>query len=917
MNALGIALVWCVLQVTLASAIGVAVYLVARKAGWAAGRMAAIASLAVVFLLTTAALSPWPSWFSSEEGSVARGAVNRANAFVEDSSVQAEAGTTVAEFVAKPEGSGPLNLAFWHTVWAEMHPNKSAIELPTAVMSSVWRWPAIVAALFLGTVGVGLLRLLIAWFAVRQLDGKSTKIDDSHLTELAAALSRQLSLSRRFELKESSELQTAATFGWRRPVVLLPSTWRDWPVEELRAVLAHEMAHIRNGDFLTWLLAQGIVTTHFYHPLVHWLAGRLRLEQELAADATAAQFAGGRETYLQSLATLTLRADHLRPSWATQTFLPTRSMFVRRIEMLKRTKMATSEKLSGKVRLAVLGSLAAIGFFAVGLRAPGPIGAAAAIAAETEHAILQAKIKPPKSAVFHAKADMRHIPESALFVMRIRPCEIFQEETMQLAAKEVNQFLAGWPGWDFFSVEKIDTILVATYEVEPGEPGARYLFRMKKPINKTVADRILQAYMPLGTVEVEHPLGGTYYHEKGDEGGPIYSRIDDRTFIFDSSRDSFLRHLHRLTSREMPLPNWLGNAKPEATTQLWCALNSQKFVLPSQEGELIGGFPLQFISPLFRDMQRLVASVQIGPTIDVQADAACLSPEAAERVKETAAAMFVMLRNMLTEQQLASKVRAKSPVVALAPVLKLLQTLLEEMQVEATEKNVRLTTTTKWSSSKVFQTLFPMMREARKSAKKHSRQMRGNNIKQIALALMFYQNEHGHFPPAVLYDKKTGTPYSWRIAILPYMEQHIHGQYQFGEPWDSEHNLKIAKTVMPTYSSPTEQISNKTAYFLLTGPETIFAGKEGVKLQQVTDGTSNTILVVEAKRDIPWTKPEDISYAPGKPLPKLGGFFKGGFHVAFCDGSIHFMADDVDPKTLRNLIERADGNAVDWPAFQK
>ena len=383
MNAIGIALVWCVVQVTLASVAGAVVYLVASKSGWAAGRMATIASLAMVFLLSAAALSPWPSWISAGRLSDKVVVLTNPMASPEKGLPLSDVDAVATELPAQPNVTGPLNLTFWRAVWAEMQRAEATADTQIVPTSKAWRWPAIVAAVFLATAAIGILRLLIAWFAVRQLDEKSTRIDDSRLTELATTIRRDLSLSAPFALKESPQLQTAATFGWRRPVILLPGTWRDWPEEELRAVLAHEMAHIRSGDFLTWLLAQFIVATHFYHPLVHWLAGRLRLEQELAADATAAQFAGGRETYLQSLATLTLRADHLRPSWATQTFLPTRSMFVRRIEMLKRTKAMSSERPSGKVRLAVVGTLAAIGVFAVGLRAPGPIGATPVVARES------------------------------------------------------------------------------------------------------------------------------------------------------------------------------------------------------------------------------------------------------------------------------------------------------------------------------------------------------------------------------------------------------------------------------------------------------------------------------------------------------------------------------------------------------
>src|SRR5690606_21843437 len=90
------------------------------------------------------------------------------------------------------------------------------------------------------------------------------------------------------EPRESHEINSPATIGWRRPLLLLPLDWRSWTIDERRVVIAHELAHVARGDYLTWLIAQASLALHFYHPLVHWLAGRLRVEQEMAADSLGA-----------------------------------------------------------------------------------------------------------------------------------------------------------------------------------------------------------------------------------------------------------------------------------------------------------------------------------------------------------------------------------------------------------------------------------------------------------------------------------------------------------------------------------------------------------------------------------------------------------------------------------------------------
>ncbi len=82
----------------------------------------------------------------------------------------------------------------------------------------------------------------------------------------------------------------------------------------------------------------------------------------------------------------------------------------------------------------------------------------------------------------------------------------------------------------------------------------------------------------------------------------------------------------------------------------------------------------------------------------------------------------------------------------------------------------------------------------------------------------------------------------------------------------------------------------------------------------------NTILVVEAVRYIPWTKPEDISIEingplPEEPLPKFGGIFAGGFNALFGDGSVKFFKDSIKPETLKALLTKAGGEVIDPTDF--
>jgi prepilin-type processing-associated H-X9-DG protein len=152
------------------------------------------------------------------------------------------------------------------------------------------------------------------------------------------------------------------------------------------------------------------------------------------------------------------------------------------------------------------------------------------------------------------------------------------------------------------------------------------------------------------------------------------------------------------------------------------------------------------------------------------------------------------------------------------------------------------------------------------------------------------------------------------VEILPYIEQQeLFKAYKMDEPWDSANNKKVLEKMPRVFNATPNQPSTMSSYYVLTGKDTAFPGENGIKIPDITDGTSNTIMAVEAKRDIPWTKPEDLEYDPKKPLPKLGGFSPEGFNAAFCDGSVRFLSNAIAEQVMRALITRNGGEVI--PAF--
>jgi uncharacterized protein (TIGR03067 family) len=186
-----------------------------------------------------------------------------------------------------------------------------------------------------------------------------------------------------------------------------------------------------------------------------------------------------------------------------------------------------------------------------------------------------------------------------------------------------------------------------------------------------------------------------------------------------------------------------------------------------------------------------------------------------------------------------------------------------------------------------------------------ARQTSEINLKIIGLAMHNYAaSNKTAFPPHAIYDKDGKTPLlSWRVTILPYIEQGaLYHQFKLDEPWDSEHNKKLIAKMPKEYMLPVKQGEGMTNYQVFTGPGTVFNGNNPTKLLGIPNGTSNTILAVEAKEPVIWTKPADLSLPKGKgKMPAVGGHFENGFQVLMCDGSVRTMPADTTPAKLREM----------------
>lgn len=214
--------------------------------------------------------------------------------------------------------------------------------------------------------------------------------------------------------------------------------------------------------------------------------------------------------------------------------------------------------------------------------------------------------------------------------------------------------------------------------------------------------------------------------------------------------------------------------------------------------------------------------------------------------------------------------------------------------------------------------LLPAVQAAREAAR---RTQCANNLKMIGIALHNYHDVHGSFPPAYIPDENGRPMHSWRVLVLPYLEeQFLYDQYNFNEPWDGPNNSRLAASMPDFFACPSDVATpgqSMTSYVAIAGPGAAFDGSKRVRFSDVDDGLANTVVVVEARgTNIQWTEPHDIDLnqmrfvinSPGG--QEVSSQHPGGAQVLFADGSVRMLSASLPSETLRALITIAGGEAV-------
>lgn len=190
------------------------------------------------------------------------------------------------------------------------------------------------------------------------------------------------------------------------------------------------------------------------------------------------------------------------------------------------------------------------------------------------------------------------------------------------------------------------------------------------------------------------------------------------------------------------------------------------------------------------------------------------------------------------------------------------------------------------------------------------------HMKQILLAFHNWHSTNGKFPPAANYGSDGKPKLSWRVALLPYLDSNdLFNKFHLNEPWDSPHNKALIAYMPEVFQTPDlpPVAPGYTRIRGFAGKGAMFEEPGGTDLSQVTDGTSNTLLITVANDAVPWTQPAELAFAEYQPLlPALDHSDPHGYTLGMTDGSVRSLSTMSEP-FLRSLITRNGGEVIQWP----
>lgn len=518
-----------------------------------------------------------------------------------------------------------------------------------------------------------------------------------------------------------------------------------------------------------------------------------------------------------------------------------------------------------------------------------------------------------------ADPGTRFLGPNAVFAAVVRPQKVWRSELAkalptELIEIEAREQLGLLPG-EIVSV----MMLLGMPEEEGGQPQFGMVVRTSRAVK---LEELFPAMQADGELKLaEHPLTGKpYLQAVGFSLG-----LGDDTTVVMASTESFDNLMHQGQNGVTgELAELVKRGGDKGEIQAYLAIDPMR-ELAEATAE---AFPLEIFAPEIASVGSLPSQLRYAELfIDMTTDQSGLTLKLTGRDHVTAEGLEKNLRKLieygasLSSQMLETGELSEARKAALAKYqARMIQATFETLEPTRNGEEVTVSTVGKpnnqlqWLVGSAMTALVPIMQQANPPRAEITKR----NLQQLAIAMHNFHDTYNQFPP-LEQPNRQNSKFSWRVHLLPYIEQaQLYNQFKLDEPWDSEHNLKVAEKMPETYmsfGSPELFAEGKTRFVRPVGKGLPGSVEGRLHFASILDGTSNTIMFVEAPADkaVFWTKPDDLEIDMDNPIGTLANPDGESFSAAFYDGSVKTISNTIENRVLELYLMHNDGKPVPFP----
>ncbi len=510
----------------------------------------------------------------------------------------------------------------------------------------------------------------------------------------------------------------------------------------------------------------------------------------------------------------------------------------------------------------------------------------------------------------------QYVPQGATAVIVLHPQAFFSQRSMRLMPLEMIR-VAGKQQLGIDPL-KIQQLKVVIGEIGVMGPIVGAVVQMAQPVEVLgLGDR---------WVHVEEPLtidGKDFYPMEGPPGFSLHVTDPDKPHTALVGMQSLLERMLAASGDEPPLAPLL---KQLETSDHGIAVLAIQPIRPLLQAVL--DQQLQMVAPVlppsvmalgaFPELTDYVLlRINLGDSVRAQLTLLAKDDEAAEKLEGVLTAAMADIRQALLLQMEANAF--EDPEMAEAQrtdAQRMSGEILRALTPVRDGHRLTITVQEDVPHLAVLGIMTGISLPAIQGARGAARRMQSsNNLKQLGLAMHNYADTYNGMPDPAIRDADGKPLLSWRVAVLPFVEgAALYKQFRLDEPWDSEHNLALVEKMPAVFRHPASTApAGHTVYQAIVGEEIGLRPEGRTNFREITDGTSNTILMAEVEDEfaVPWTKPEDVAIDKDNPWPPLGGHNRDGVHMLFFDGSVRLVPYWLEPEKLWHLMTRAGGERVE------